>query len=162
LWNDKNTKRTHQGICFQYARWVRLGQSGAEAGLGAVEAFESAGIGAEMLTGDGGAGFAAAGLGLCVDLGLLARHLEIHEGGLEGWDAVEAPADGGRLIDEVGPGAALGMVRGCESTGEAGGARAGASLGGDGAAGFGAEGARGIDASLGGHGGSGSTGIAGA
>lgn len=109
-------------------------------------------------------------------------HLEIEEGGLEGEDAVVAPADGDQSIDEVELGAGLGLVVGQagfakgvelrfgfafedelasgESVGEAGGVGAGAALGGDGSAGSGAVGARGIDASLGGHGGSWEAGIA--
>lgn len=154
----------------------RAAELGAEAGLVPVEAFEGARIVAEVLVGDGGADGGAAGFELFVDLGLLATHLEIHEGGLEGDDAVEAPAGGGQVIDEVELGAGLWLVigevlfakgvelllglaldeelAGGESVGEAGGAGAGASLGGDGSVGLGAVGAGGIDASLGRHGGS--------
>ena len=149
---------------------------GAEPGLVAVEAFEAAAIVYQMLVGDGGAGLAVADVVLFADLGFLASDLVIHKGGLEGQDAVVAPAGGDQLIDEVEPGAGLGLVLGevffakgvelllrfafveelvrGESVGEAGGAGAGASLGGDGSAGFGAVGAGGIDAFLGGHGGS--------
>jgi len=48
---------------------------GAEAGFVAVEAFEAAGIVAEMLIGDGGAGFCVADLELSADLGFLASDL---------------------------------------------------------------------------------------
>ena len=142
----------------------------------AVEALEGAGIVAEMLIGDGGADGGAGGFELRVDLGFLASHLDVHEGGLEAQDAVEAPAGGGQLADEVELGAGLGPVIvqvffakgvelllrfafdedlvGGESMGEAGGVRASASHRGDGSAGLGAVGARGIDASLGRHGGS--------
>ncbi len=148
---------------------------GAEAGLVAVEAFEAVGVVAEMLIGDGGADVSAAALELPVDFGLLAQDLDIHEGALEGDDAVKAPAGGDQLIDEVELGAGLGLVigevffaKGVElflrfvadeeivggkSVGEAGEAGAGASLGGDGAVGLGAVGAGGIYAFLGGHGG---------
>jgi hypothetical protein len=85
---------------------------GAEAGFVAVEAFEGAGIVAEVLVGDGGANVWAATLELFVDLGLLALHLELHEGALEGDDAVEAPAGGDQVIDEVELGAGLGLVMG--------------------------------------------------
>jgi len=85
---------------------------GAEAGFVAVEAFEGAGIVAEMLVGDGGAGFGVADLILFADLGFLANDLAIHEGGLEGQDAVVAPAGGDHLIDEVEPGAGLGLELG--------------------------------------------------
>ena len=146
---------------------------GAEPGLVAVEALEAAGIVAEMLAGDGGAGFCVADLVLFADLGFLASDLVIHKGGLEGQDAVVAPAGGDQLIDEVEPGAGLGLVLGevffakgvelllrfafveelvgGESVGEAGGAGASASLGGDGSVGLGAVGAGGIFAFLGGH-----------
>ncbi len=89
-------------------------------------------------------------------------------------DAVEPPAGADQLIDEVELRAGLGLVVGQvgfakgaellrgfvsedelvggESVGEAGGAGAGAALGGDGSAGSCAVGARGIDASLGRHG----------
>ena len=141
-----------------------------------LEAFEAAGIVAEVLVGDGGADVWAQALVLLVDLGLLADNLELHEGVLEGDDAVEAPAGGDQVIDEVEAGAGLGLVLvevffaqgvelllgfafeedlvGGESVGEAGGAGAGEAVGGDGSAGFGAVGAGGLDAFLGGHGGS--------
>ena len=147
---------------------------GAEAGLVAVEAFEAAGIVYQVLIGDGGTGLGIADLELPADLGFLARDLVIHEGGLEGEDAVVAPAGGDQLIDEVEAGAGLGLVLGQvffakgvelllgfafdeeliggEAVGERGGAGAGATLGGDGAVGLGAVGARGIDAFWGGHG----------
>jgi hypothetical protein len=149
---------------------------GAEAGLVAGEALEGTGFVAEGLVGDGGADIGAAEVELFLDLGLLAADLELEEGGLEGQDAVVAPAAGDQLIDEIELGAGLGLVVGevlfaegvevllgfvfedepvgGESVGEAGGAGAGAALGGDGSAGSGAVGARGIDATLGGHGGS--------
>ena len=82
----------------------------AEAGFVAVEAFEGAAIVYQMLVGDGGAEVSAATFELSVDLGLLAVHLELHEGALEGDDAVEAPAAGDQLIDEVELGAGLGLV----------------------------------------------------
>ena len=160
---------------------------GAEAGFVAVEAFEAAGIIYQMLIGNGGAGFCVADLVLSADLGFLASDLAIHEGGLEGQGAVVAPAGGDQLIDEIEPGAGLGLVlgqvffaqgvelvlgfafeeelAGGESVGEGGGVGAGASLGGDGPVGFGAVGAGGIDAFLGGHrapsGGGASTGVCG-
>ncbi len=149
---------------------------GAEAGLEAVEAFEGAGIVYQMLVRDGGAGLRVTDLVLFADLGFLASDLAIHKGGLEGQDAVVAPAGGDQLIDEVEAGAGLGLVlgevffaqgvelvlgfafeeelAGGESVGERGGAGAGASLGGDGSAGLGAVDAGGSDAFLGGHGGS--------
>jgi hypothetical protein len=76
-----------------------------------VEAFEAAGVVAEVLVGDGGADSTAA-FELPVDLGLLALDLDIHEGALEGDDAVEAPTDGNQLIDEIELGAGLGLVIG--------------------------------------------------
>jgi len=139
---------------------------GAEAGFVAVEALEGSAIVYQVLVGEGGLGLVAADLEDGADFGLLANHLIVHEGGLEGDDAVEAPAGDDQLIDEVEAGAGLGLVIGevffaeggelllglvgegdlfgGESVGEAGGAGAGASLGGDGSAGFGAVGARGI------------------
>ncbi len=147
---------------------------GAEAGLVAVEALEGAGIVYQMLVSDGGAGLCVADLELFADLGFLASDLVIHEGGLEGQDAVVAPAGGDQLIDEVEPGAGLGLVlgqvffaqsvelllgfafeeelAGGESMGERGGTGAGDTLGGDGSAGPGAVGAGGINAFLGRHG----------
>jgi len=147
---------------------------GAEAGLVAVEALEGAGFVAEGLVGDDDAGFGGADFELFEDLGFLAVHFVVDEGGLEGQDAVEAPADGDELIDEVALGTGLGLIfgqvvfakgvefllgfvsqdepAGGESVGEAGGVGAGAALGGDGSAGFCAVGARRIDASLGRHG----------
>jgi len=149
---------------------------GAEAGFVAVEAFEGATIFYQMLVGDGGASLAVADVVLFADLGFLASDLAVHKGGLKGQDAVVAPAGGDQLIDEVEPGAGLGLelgqvffaqgielllgfafdeeLVGGESVGEGGGAGAGASLGGDGSAGLGAVGAGGIDAFLGGHAGS--------
>ncbi len=140
----------------------------------AVEALEGAGFVAEGLVCDDGAGFGGADFELLGDLGLLALHLEIEKRGLEEQDAVEPPAGGDQLIDEVELRAGLGLVVGQvgfakgaelllgfvsedelvggESVGEAGGVGAGAALGGDGSAGSGAVGARGIDASLGRHG----------
>ena len=85
---------------------------GTEAGFVAVEAFEGAGIVAEVLVGDGGADVWAATFELFVDLGLLAVHLELHEGAVEGDDTVEAPAGGDQVIDEVELGAGLGLVMG--------------------------------------------------
>jgi len=149
---------------------------GAEAGLVAVEALEGAGIVAEGLVSDDGAGFGGADFELFEDFGFLEVHLAVEEGGLEGQEAVVPPADGDQLIDEVALGAGLGLVvgqvvcakgielllgfvsedepAGGESVGEAGGVGAGAALGGDRSAGSGAVGARGIDASLGRHSGS--------
>ncbi|HXN48177.1 MAG TPA: hypothetical protein VN893_16135 [Bryobacteraceae bacterium] len=56
-----------------------------------------------MLIGDGGTGFTVADLELFADLGFLASDLAIEQGGLEGQDAVVAPAGGDQLIDEVEP-----------------------------------------------------------
>jgi Methyltransferase domain len=135
----------------------------AEVGLVAAEGLKDAGFVAEGAVGDGDAGCGVAGFDI-----LVALHFEIEEGGFEGDGAVEAPAGGGELVDEVdveagfGPeledvgfaeGAELahGLVAedgaaGGEAVGEGGGLAAGEAFGGDGSAGAGSVGARGGDA----------------
>ena len=81
---------------------------GAEAGFVAVEAFEGSAIVYQVLVGEGGLGLVVADLEDGADFGLLANHLIVHEGGLEGDDAVEAPAGGDQLIDEVEAGGGFG------------------------------------------------------
>jgi hypothetical protein len=144
----------------------------AEAGLVAAEAGEDAGSVIEGAVGEGVADVRAAGFEL-LEVGFAADDFDFEEGGLVGPDAVEAPAGGDELFDEVGfvgiagleveqvhvaegEEVVLGLVveedaTGGESMGDAGGVGAGAALGGDGTAGFGAIGAGRIDASLGRH-----------
>ena len=74
----------------------------AEAGLVAGEASEDAGLIEEGAEGEGVADVVAAGLELLIDFGFAAGDLDFEEGGLVGPDAVEAPAGGDELFNEVG------------------------------------------------------------
>jgi len=74
----------------------------AEAGLVAAEAGKGTGLVVEGAVGEGGADFVAAGAELLFDLGFAAADFDFEESGLHGPNAVQAPARGDQLFDEVG------------------------------------------------------------
>lgn len=74
----------------------------AEAGLVAAEAGKGTGLVVEGAKGEGSADFVAAGAELLFNLGFAAADFDFEESGLEGPNAVQAPARGDQLFDEVG------------------------------------------------------------
>ena len=74
----------------------------AEAGLVAAEAGQDTGFVEERAEGEGRADFVAAGLELLLNFGFAAADFDFEEGGLERPNAVQAPAGGDQLLDEVG------------------------------------------------------------
>ncbi|HXN46999.1 MAG TPA: hypothetical protein VN893_10195 [Bryobacteraceae bacterium] len=142
----------------------------AEAGLVAAEAGEDAGFVEQGAEGEGVADVGAAGLELLFDRGFAAADFDFEEGGLHGRDAVEAPAGGDELFDQVGfvgiggfevgheevaegDEVLFGFVSeedaaGCEAVGDRGHVGAGAAFGCGGSAGLGAVGARSVDSLL--------------
>jgi hypothetical protein len=145
----------------------------AETAFVAAEGGEGAGVVAEGAEGDGGADLVVDDVVILFDLRLLVGHFEVDEGGLDGPDAIEAPAGVDQLVDEVEVVAVFGLVLGEVAVAQAGEvlfglageddfARseavsegvhggAGAAFRGDGALREGAVGARRIEFSLGRH-----------
>jgi hypothetical protein len=140
----------------------------AVARLVAAEAGEGAGLVVKLLESEGYASFGIADLGLFFYLGLAANDLGVEQSGLDGPGAIETPAGGDQLLDQIAfvgiAGLKVGKVEIVESLEiflrfgieedaarseavlDGGGIGAGAALRGGGTAGKGAIGARSIGA----------------